>query len=147
MNEGKDELFFTVDCQVIKAEGMLELEDHHFATTMIKGKNREWTGSLGRNSMKRSRFLHNLKTSPHRLFISCKGENSNYAMEKPDNSLTSFDLDQNYITKKEQMDIVDLGMCFPEKDTRDSRHIPAQNVSPESSREETSGKNKLINIL
>lgn len=37
-------------------------------------------------------------------------------MEKPDITLTTFHLDENYITK-EQMDIIDLMMCFSEKDT------------------------------
>lgn len=38
-------------------------------------------------------------------------------MEKPDTTLNTFHLDENYMTNKEQMDIIDLVMCFSEKDT------------------------------
>jgi len=56
--------------------------------------------------------------------IRCKGNNCNYAMEKPDTTLTTFDLDASYITSKEQMDIIDLGMCFSER-THMANHITA----------------------
>lgn len=59
--------------------------------------------------------MQNLRMSPQ--IISCKGNNSNYAMEKPDTTQTTFHLDENYMTNKEQMDIIDLVMCFSEKDT------------------------------
>ena len=59
--------------------------------------------------------MQNLRMSPQ--IISCKGNNSNYAMEKPDTTLNTFHLDENYMTNKEQMDIIDLVMCFSEKDT------------------------------
>lgn len=40
------------------------------------------------------------------------------------------------------MDIVGLGIgfSFPEKNTQDLCHVPAQNAEPESSQEEPSGK-------
>lgn len=38
------------------------------------------------------------------------------------------------------MDIANLGVNFPEKNTCDLYHIPAQNVELESGQEETSGK-------
>ena len=85
------------------------------------GKHREWILSLDGENMKRNRISAKSQNVSSQI-ISCKGHNSNHALQKPDTTLTTFDFDQSYITSKEQMDIVALVMCFSEKDTRDKSY-------------------------
>ena len=71
--------------------------------------------------------MQNLRMSPQ--IIRCKGNNSNYAMEKPDTTLTTFDLAENYITNKEQMDVTDPVMCFSEKDTHGKLYYSLEHIT------------------
>ena len=87
--------------------------------------------------------MQNLRMSPQ--IIRCKGNNCNYAMEKPDTTLTTFDLDESYITRKEQMDIIDLGCASLKGHTwKIILQLRMHNLNPA---EEAAGKNKLMNVL
>lgn len=60
MNKEKGGLFFIAKCQIIKVEGLMELDNCHLGTIMIKvglGKNHECILNLGGESMNRSRIF------------------------------------------------------------------------------------------
>ena len=71
--------------------------------------------------------MQNFRMSPQT--IRCKGNNSNYAMEKPDTTLTTSDLAENYITDKEQMDVTDPATCFSEKDTHGKLYYSLERIT------------------
>lgn len=56
-----------------------------------------------------------LKAFPHRFCISYKGKKSNYAVEKPDNTLIG--LSKLPSTTKVKTDIMYLWMCYSDKYT------------------------------
>lgn len=79
------------DCQIVNAEGVLELVNHHFATLLAEiglGKNHQRMMNLGEIFHEEQSIYLVLNLFSHRLLYRCKGKNSNYLVEQPGNAST-----------------------------------------------------------
>lgn len=80
------------ECWLVNVEGILKLENHYFENFIVKidsGKNYHWMLNIWRNiSWQWTRYLHGIQVFSQRVLTSYKEENSNYGVEKLENTLT-----------------------------------------------------------
>lgn len=77
--------------------------------------------------MKRNRLFANLRMPPQ--IIRCKGNNSNYAMEKPDTTLTTLTLLKITSPIRSRWTLADPVMCFSEKDTHGKLYYSLEHIT------------------